>query len=1224
MSKKKIAIISGTFLVYLILVWGVSVVLLSGATFWTAGTVMTVCGATVLLVYVLISRLAANRSAPGAVQPVDLPDYSTGSAEVKAAFDEANNRLQRSPALASVQAKPGIGSLPLILIAGPENSGKTSAFVNSGLAPEVLTGIVQQQSGVAPTRVCNIWFSQGIVVAEAAGGIFAREASWKPFLGSLKAAMPDRRRASGDQGGLRSLVLCCDIGNFLGVPEPGRQSTLVHNFRERMRSIAEVFGADYPVYLLFTSADKLPFFNDYFRSITDIEAKQVLGFVLPALAGSSRVETEVYADAETHRLNGYFNEFYHSLTMKRLMLLEREIKSGCKPGIYEFPREMRRARGAMVQFLAEAFQPTKLQPGPMLRGVFFTGVRRVPMSAAVGASGQIHGATLGGGAEAATRLFRLEDLQKGGTPHTIQGDEPEPLVSRSCFVSDLFTRVILADRIGPTRSYERRQSAVNRTVAGWTLAGVAILMCFVFAYSWWTNRELLNGVYDTLTHTAAAETPALGYPSARTLEELDALLSKLAILVAYTEDHRPLSLRWGLYTADRTLPLVRELYFDRFRQYLLNDLVRKVERNLGSLPTSQQPSAPYDAVYAQLKTYLTISPQTCRVEPQLPQVMLDVWRGSRPADEVQLALVRRQFEFYSRELAAKRLPFRLNRDAMAIRTGQAYLSQSSPLDRIFRGLVEEAERAPVLRRVRLSDLTSHNSAVLTGPTEMEAAFTRDGYPFLLDRIHNLNTAALGESCVFGGMQAASLPAGGDIAQELQDRYTREYNAAWKSFLAHSGVVGYKQPADAADKLDIMVNNDSPLLALLFMVSENTSGFPASGTAATPPASQQKSAGFLNQVRTRLGQTASKATGADKKIPGTPNSPSDINATFQPVHALFAPAANRNHFVDDKNKSYVMTLADLQRAMRALAQSGTPDTDVALNAEANRAYNSALDNVRQAAYGFDRNPEQIDVEVRRLLEAPIRAAQGLFVTDITKNVRDKTNGDLSQLCGKIKPLLRKMPFDPRADEGITMGELTAVFSPQSGAMWQFFQQHLAGSLVRNGASWGPKPDAAGPRVVPEFLPWLNRMQAITDALFSGRSAQPGTHFTMNAVPNSNIQGLTWNGEKFGNTSRQFTWPTEGVDLRVVLAGGTEVPFAVYPAPWGIFQLMADADPRAPGSRRVGLTNLRGQGRTSQAAQVKVNGVPVSVQLEIVDFPAGVENAFDKTFFTGLGCPAKAVP
>jgi type VI protein secretion system component VasK len=507
---------------------------------------------------------------------------------------------------------------------------------------------------------------------------------------------------------------------------------------------------------------------------------------------------------------------------------------------------------------------------------------------------------------------------------------------------------------------------------------------------------------------------------------------------------------------------------------------------------------------------------------------------------------------------------------------------------------------------------------------MEAAFTRDGYRFLEDRIHNLNTSALGESCVFGGMQVAILPAGGDIAQELRNHYIHEYSAAWKSFLAHSGVVGYRQPADAADKLEILVNNDSPLLALLFMVSENTSGFPASGSPATAPAGGKRSAGIWERLRTRLGKTPSKAPESPAPAPDAATSPNDINTTFQPVHGLFASAANRNHFVDDRNKSYVMALADLQRAMRALAQSSTPDTDTALNADANRAYNAALDNVRQAAYGFDRNPEQIDMEVRRLLEAPIRSAQGLFATDITKNGRDKTNGDLVQLCGKIKPLLRKIPFDPRADEGVTVGELTAVFSPQNGALWQFFQQHLAGSLVRTGESWAPKPDVPGPRVAPEFLQWLNRVQAITDALFSGRSSQPGTRFTMTGIPSPNAQGLTWNGEKFGSAPKQFAWPGEGVLLRVILSGGDEVPYAVYSAPWGIFQLMADADPRSAGSRRVSLTNLRGQGRASQPGQVMSKGAPVTVQLEIVEFPGGVENAFDKTFFTGLGCPVKAVP
>jgi type VI protein secretion system component VasK len=541
---------------------------------------------------------------------------------------------------------------------------------------------------------------------------------------------------------------------------------------------------------------------------------------------------------------------------------------------------------------------------------------------------------------------------------------------------------------------------------------------------------------------------------------------------------------------------------------------------------------------------------------------------------------------------------------------QSYLSQASPIDRLFRNLIEDAGRSSALRAARLSDFTPRYAAVLTGPTEVDAPFTREGYRFMQEKIRSLNPSAMGESCVYGGAQGSTVSSSVNVGDELRARYIREYITAWKTFLTRVGVAQYRGLPDASSKLEIQVSNDSPLLALLFMVHENTSGFPE------PP-----SAAVTGERKADDGRRPDKGDG--RTIPNAPLTTSDIVATFQPAHSLFSAAATRTHFVDDKNQAYILGLSDLQRSLLALAQSGASDKDAGLNADAKRAYNAGLDKVRQMSLGFDRIPE-IDPQVGRLLGEPIKLAENLFVMDMTKNTRDKTNGELNQLCGKVRPLLRKYPFDPGADTDAAPAELASVFSQQGGAIWLFVQQHLTASLEKKNGIWSTKPDNPTSTVQPDFLRWLNRASAIDDALFSDNSTQPSTRFTLKALPNPNIQSLTWNGERFTDSPKQFVWPGEGVLLRVALAGGGNVPFANYSGPWGVFQLMSDADPRPPGGRRVSLTKVRGQGRRSQPSEVTVNNdVPVSVQLEIVQFPGGVEGAFDKSFFTGLGCPLKAI-
>jgi len=76
------------------------------------------------------------------------------------------------------------------------------------------------------------------------------------------------------------------------------------------------------------------------------EAAEVLGTTLPLRSLSAGV----YADEETKRLTKAFDEIFYSLAERRILLLPREHEGEKLPGIYEFPRELRKLRTVLVQF----------------------------------------------------------------------------------------------------------------------------------------------------------------------------------------------------------------------------------------------------------------------------------------------------------------------------------------------------------------------------------------------------------------------------------------------------------------------------------------------------------------------------------------------------------------------------------------------------------------------------------------------------------------------------------------------------------------------------------------------------------------------------------------------------------------------------------------------------------------------------------------------------------
>src|SRR5262249_55339462 len=136
-------------------------------------------------------------------------------------------------------------------------------------------------------------------------------------------------------------------------------------------------------------------------------------------------------------------------------------------------------------------------------------------------------------------------------------------------------------------------------------AAVFALLFLLFGISWFRNRSLLG---DVQTAAAACEPlPAHTVPSLKYLQQIDHLREELDTLVDYDEGHPPLLMRFGLYSGGRVMDAARHIYFTRFREYFLNDIVRRMETGLGGLPAAQVDSHPYQDVYGDLKIYRTVT-----------------------------------------------------------------------------------------------------------------------------------------------------------------------------------------------------------------------------------------------------------------------------------------------------------------------------------------------------------------------------------------------------------------------------------------------------------------------------------------------------------------------------------------------------------------------------------------------------------------------------------------
>src|SRR3984893_11471358 len=381
-------------LVYMVLVWLLGRWLpLHGSDVWILRGVLAllgIIGAAVAYFYVHKIQKAKAASGEDDSQPGVTDDLD-------GLVREAVRRLRHS----TLGRGTNLGSLPLVFVLGDSGSTKTTVLIHSALDPELLAGQVYRDNEVLATSTADIWYTRQAIFVDPAGSMMGQADRWRRLVkilqpGRFSAAIGTRAQAP------RAAIVCFDCETFL---QPGASETAVSAARKvlvRLEEVSQLLGISFPVYVLFTKLDRISFFTDFVRGMSKYEVAEVLGATLPLRS----LNAGVYADEETKRLTKAFDEIFYSLAARRLLLLPRENEGEKLPGIYEFPRELRKLRTLLVQFLVDLARPSQLGTNPFLRGFYFTGVRPVvveDVAAAPAVSVEVAEAAFDSGA---TQIFR--------------------------------------------------------------------------------------------------------------------------------------------------------------------------------------------------------------------------------------------------------------------------------------------------------------------------------------------------------------------------------------------------------------------------------------------------------------------------------------------------------------------------------------------------------------------------------------------------------------------------------------------------------------------------------------------------------------------------------------------------------------------------------------------------------------------------------------------------
>ena len=1137
---------------WLILSWFIpSWLNLQGNPLWGLRLFLALIGVAAFITVVWWFRVQDKERAAGTAQG------SGGAAEINILMHEAKSRLRAS----QLGRTARIGNLPALFVVGESGSAKTSVVLHSGLEPELLAGHTGQEKIPVPTRAANLWFARHFILAEAGGPLLSEPAKWKSFVKKLAPARLHSVFGKGTQAP-RAALVCIDCESFMKPDALEALAASSERLRARLLEISHVLGIRLPVYVLFTRADRLQFFQDYVRNLTNDEAPQVVGATLPMVSYAG----EVYAEQETGRVSAAFDNLAYSLAEKRLAYLPREYDVSKRPPLYEFPREFQKLRPMLVQLLVDLCRPSQLRAGPFLRGFYFSGVRPVVISvpAPVRVKEEPLARPAAQGAVRATGIFDMGKVaaQVPRPPLATEGGESRR-VPQWTFLPHLFNDILLKDTSALTTSASSLKTSLWRRVLLASSIGLLLIFIVAFIVSYVENTSLESQVVNAAQGISSVQLVAQQLPSLDALNRLETLRQSVETLAQYQQEGAPFGMRWGLYVGNALYPDVRKIYFQHFRTLLFAQTQAALLQKLSTLPGAPGPNDQYSLAYDTLKAYLiTTSNHDKSTRLFLSPVLLKTWVAGRDIDPDRVQLAQKQFDFYSDQLKDVN-PYSSENDTLAVERARNYLSQFSGIERVYRFMLAEASKANP--SINFNRKFPGSAEVVVDGKDVEGAFTKAGWGFMQDAFKNLPRYFSGEEWVLGPKTAQNLDTN-KLAQDLQVQYQQDYIDQWRTFLKSANVVHYNSVADASQKLAKTASNQSPLLALFCLAAQNTS---------------------LDQP--------------------------DIAKAFQPVQAVVPPNC-QDQYIGSPNANYVNNLAGIQACLDQVNNS-PPEQKEAAKAQCMNPSMTAQQAARQIGQGFKIDQEaHLDGIVQNLLLAPIA-----YVSAVLRP------GPVSgaSLCAQMNPLKAKFPFDPRATVDASPQEVAAFFDPSSGALSQFYNASLKNLLLPQGNAYIPNPSSTQ-QVNPPFLNFFTRAMNLQRALYTGSPAQLQYKYALRPHPTESVGSLSMNIDgqtltyKGGNAPfRQFTWPgtaAQGVTLTVKISGGSELGFPSYERTWGVFHFFADADRW----QQTGSTyNIEWVLRVAGGRPVTApSGKPVTVQFDLDT--QGAPPILQKGYLSSLQC------
>lgn len=1046
-------------------------------------------------------------------------------------------------ALETLRKSSGKGSylydLPWYVIIGPPGAGKTTALVNSGLKfPLAGPDGAKAIAGVGGTRYCDWWFTEDAVLIDTAGRYTTQDSdakadskSWLSFLSLLK-----EHRAKQPINGV---ILAISLEDLMKLDAEELVAHAVA-IRKRLQEINEQLKIDFPVYALFTKADLVAGFSEYFGSFTESRRRKVWGATFQTENRKKNMVGEVPAE---------FDALAHRLTEEMTDRLHEEPDPIARIAIFGFPAQFAMLKDHVCGFLNRVFEPTRYQTNANLRGFYFSSGTQegTPIDQVLGAIAQSTGGAL--------------------SQHHLSGK------GRSYFLHDLLTKVVFAEAGWVSRDMAAvRRAALVRYGSFAAIGLVALGLLGAWGVSFANNRALITASDNAVEQYRVNANEHLTNPtvSDTDVEQVAVHLQTLRNLPVGYENRdapTPLGETFGLSQRDRLLSASQTAYRRGLERMYRSRLILQLERTIEA--SINDPIA----LYEPLKAYLMLGGKAPKIDTEfIVAWMKQDWEQNRfPGPSNRRG--REELEKHLRAMLALGQAYDPDMDLNGplVESAQRSLARMNMADWAY-ALIRSAAYSATIEDFSVRARSGPDAALVFETLDgsdldslvVPGFFTYAGFhDFFLGQLAAIADKLADEQWVMGefGQQTAIEDQFRSLGAALLERYGRDFHQAWERVLDNLKLRSMSADKPQYVSLSAISSPTSPLRLLFEAIANETmlTRDPDDGEEAQPTSGSGELAGEVGTALAR--QAANRTSGlarigidfamrksqarvggsSSAQIPG-----SNIEAQFRPYHQLFEGEAGRRP-IDALVQNFYEVYQSLVLAATNPSQAERANANLQLQVVTLRASASRL-------------PRPL----ARMVNAAVEDFEGDAAGTSISQLNQMLTATVTRPCGQV--IENRYPFARRSSRDVPMADFARLFAP-NGIIDRFFAQNLAPMADMSGATWTWKQDTRlGRELSAATLREFQRAAQIRDSFFPQGGTMPAV--TVSITPFSlhgqaemallNVNGQVVQSQQVGNLPASLTWPGSMGAGSVSLSLTPEIPGRLssigVEGPWALMRLL----------------------------------------------------------------------